>query len=144
MYERMLIKDVVPTINDIHETMGNESVLYFKELQEFLDSSYELNTELRFPFGKNYGWGYKYSHKNKHICYVFFEKDAFTVMIQIGKNELSKLYNKLGDLSPKTNEIWEHRYPCGEGGWLHYRVLNKEDLEDIKSLIIIKKNPIKK
>jgi hypothetical protein len=142
MYERMLNKQKIPTLDEIYKTMGTEKVLFFEELQNFLVGCYELNTELKFPFGNNYGWGYKYSHKSKHLCYVFFEKDAFTVTIQIGKNELTKLYNKLESLSPKAKDMWEHRYPCGDGGWLHYRILNEKDLEDIKEFIIIKKTPI--
>jgi Protein of unknown function (DUF3788) len=100
-------------------------------------------SELRFPFGNNYGWGTKYSHKYTQLCYVLFEKGAFTITIQLGKNQLPKLHEKLSAFSPKTNELWKNRYPCGEGGWIHYRVLDQEDLNEIKELIIIKRKPIK-
>lgn len=143
MYERMLNKEIVPTTNDIYKTMGKEATVIFEELNDFMISSYDLSFELKFPFGNKYGWGYKISHKSKHLCYVFFEESAFTVMIQIGKNELKRLYDKFDDLSSKAKEMWEKRYPCGEGGWLHYRVLCNNDLNDIKTLISIKKSPIK-
>jgi len=73
---------------------------------------------------------------------VLFEKGAFTITIQLGKNQLPKLHEKLSAFSPKTNELWKNRYPCGEGGWIHYRVLDQEDLNEIKELIIIKRKPI--
>lgn len=143
MHERILNKSVRPTKNDIYGLMGTEAVILFEKLNDFLTNSYDITVELKFPFGNNYGWSYKISHKRKHLCYVFFEKGAFTVLIQIGKNDVKKLYSKFEDLSLKGKDMWEHRYPCGEGGWLHYRVLDTNDLEDIKILVSIKKNPIK-
>jgi hypothetical protein len=87
-------------------------------------------------------WGYKYTHGNKHLCYLFFERGGFTIMIQIGKNELKKLYDGLDLMLPKTRQLWENRYPCGEGGWLHYRVETGNELNDVKKLIAIKKKPV--
>lgn len=143
MYERVLDNNRQPTKREIYETVGSDRVELLKELEQFLSDNYDLVSELRFLFGNNYGWGTKYSHKNKHLCYVFFEKGAFTITIQLGNNQLPKLYEKLSALSPKTNELWNNRYPCGEGGWIHYRVLDQEDLNEIKELIIIKRKPIK-
>ncbi|WP_066498183.1 DUF3788 domain-containing protein [Abyssisolibacter fermentans] len=143
MFERMLNKEKIPSMEEIYETIGNESVLLFEALEEFLKDSYSLSTELRFPFGNNYGWGNKYSHKSKHLCYVFFETGAITVLIQIGKGELSKLNKQISEFIPKTKELWEKRYPCGAGGWINYRVQNTDELEDVKKLLAIKKAPIK-
>jgi hypothetical protein len=142
MYERMLDTDRQPTLEEIHETIGSNGVKLLEELEGFLTNHYDLLSEVRFPFGNNYGWGMKYSHKSKHLCYIFFEKGAFTVTIQLGKKELPALQEKLPALSPKTNEIWENRYPCGDGGWIHYRVLIQLDLQDIKELITVKIKPM--
>ncbi|MDH5440430.1 MAG: DUF3788 domain-containing protein [Candidatus Bathyarchaeota archaeon] len=141
MYERMLNKEAKPSLIDMYSVIGNDGTRLLKELDEFLRSSYDIVSEIKFPFGSNYGWGIKYSHKAKHLCYMFPENGAFTVTIQIGKKELPKLNKKMSSFCQKTKELWEHRYPCGEGGWLHYRVLNVHELEDIKELIRIKKNP---
>jgi hypothetical protein len=144
MYERMLNKDNKPLLEDMYHVIGRDGTELLKELIRFLDSSYDIVAEIKFPFGNQYGWGIKYNHKAKHLCYVFPEEGGFTVTIQIGNNELPKLYKKLAFFCPKTKELWEHRYPCGEGGWLHYRVSNTQECEDIKELIKIKKNPCKR
>lgn len=144
MYERLLDKNREPTLKEIYETIGSEEVKLLEEFEGFLYNNYELLSELRFPFGNDYGWGIKYSHKSKHLCYVFPEKGAFTVTIQLGKNELPRLNEKLPVLLPKTNELWKNRYPCGDGGWIHYRVLKQAELNDVKELISIKKKPIKR
>ncbi|MGQ9691179.1 MAG: hypothetical protein ACUVQY_07965 [Thermoproteota archaeon] len=31
----------------------------------------------------------------------------------------------------------KNRYPCGEGGWMHHRVLFQRELEDVEELIKI-------
>lgn len=143
MYERMLNKDVKPTIDEICSTIGEEGTKHWRLLDEFFNSSYDIDSDIRFPFGNNYGWGVRYKHKSKTLCYMFPEKGAFTVFFQIGKSEVSKMIDKLDGFLPRTKVIWEKRYPCGDGGWLHYRVLCSEEIEDIKELMRIKKKPIK-
>jgi hypothetical protein len=143
MYERMLNKEIAPSLTDIYGVIGSSEISLFEEFDQFLRCSYDIVSEIRFPFGDHYGWGIKYSHRTKHLCYVFPENGAFTVTIQIGKSELAKLYGKLPSFLPKTKELWENRYPCGAGGWLHYRVLDIQEIADIKELIRIKKSPAK-
>lgn len=71
---------------------------------------------------------------------MFFERNSFTVTITIGKNELQRLYQELNNMLPKTKELWKNRYPCGDGGWIHYRLEDNNELLDIQKLICIKKN----
>ena len=142
MYERMLEKGITPSAEKIAETLGEGALGRLEELEAFLGAHYDLARELRFPFGSQYGWGYKYAHKSKHLCYAFFEKGAFTVTIQLGDREVPAVTAKLPELLPITKQLWEHRYPCGEqGGWIHYRVLDRDQLRDVLELIRIKKAP---
>lgn len=142
MYERMLNKLNKPSITEIHEYIGENSFLLLNNFEEIMKQRYDLKTELRFPFGNNYGWGYKYSHKTKHLCYFFFEKDAITFMLQIGGDLVQKLEEVLLECLPKTKSYWDNRYPCGEGGWIHYRVFNGEELNDVVRLLNIKQKPV--
>jgi len=143
MYERLLDKNIMPSAEEITAYIGRQSSELLEALEKSLNERYDIVKELKFPFGNSYGWGYKYSHKTKHLCYIFFEKDAITVTIQIGSNEVSKLNEQLKDFLPKTKKLWEERYPCGAGGWIHYRVLAEDELTDILKLIAIKKKPVK-
>lgn len=144
MYERMLQKEVKPSLNDIYNIIGSDETNLLKDLDDFMRLSYDMVSEIRFPFGNKYGWGIKYSHRTKHLCYIFPETGSFTVTIQIGEKELTRLHEKLESFLPKTKELWNHRYVCGEGGWLYYRVFSFKEIEDIKELIKIKKSPIEK
>ncbi|MBN2442721.1 MAG: DUF3788 domain-containing protein [Spirochaetales bacterium] len=143
MFERLLNKEKEPTQEEIQQHLGKTHFNLLTDLETFLKNNYDINSALKFPFGNNYGWGNKYSHKSKHLFYLFFERQAFTITIQIGKNELKRFYDTFDDLSPKTRTLWESKYPCGEGGWIHYRVTTEDELVDAVKLIKIKKPPIK-
>lgn len=145
MYERMLNKDSLPSESEIMDTIGERGRELLTKLEQELALRYALVRELRFPFGGSYGWGYKYSHKSAHLCYVFFETGAFTVTLQIGDKQSVAVEEKAAGMLPKTQELWHNRYPCGEtGGWVHYRVLNEPELRDVLVLIGIKKPAIHK
>ncbi len=143
MYKRLLDKNTSPSSDFIREYIGMESNNMLLQFEEFLKQNYQLTRELKFPFGNHYGWGYKYSHKTSHICYAFFEEGAFTVTIQLGDNCVSKLEQIKSGLSLKGIELWRNRYPCGSlGGWIHYRVLDQNDLKDVIEFIKVKKKPV--
>jgi hypothetical protein len=143
MYERMLNKMNIPTMDAIQETIGKAALDKLNQFESFLMELYDLHRELKFPFGNNYGWGYKYSHKNKHLCYLFFEQGGFTIFTQIGDKQVSEMENKLVLLSDKAKSIWSSRYPCGEhGGWINYRVIREEDIMEALEFIKVKVKPI--
>jgi hypothetical protein len=141
MYERMLDKEKRPTRGEMEKTMGVAAGRLWSRLETFLKKSYDLRTEVRFPFGNNYGWGLKYSHRSKHLFYLFPESGSFTVMIQIGGPEVEGLGKLLPALLPKTRDLWDKRYPCGAGGWIHYRVFSARELDDVIELVKLKKKP---
>ncbi len=143
MYERLLDKNHEPSIVEIEEYLGRESSKRLISFEKHLQTQYHLTKELRFPFGNNYGWGYKYAHKASHLCYVFFEKGAITVTIQIGDKQVAALESILSELSKKAQELWTTRYPCGDsGGWIHYRILRDDELPDVYGFINAKKKPV--
>jgi hypothetical protein len=145
MYERLLDKSAPPDDNFVKEYLGTESYGFLLQLEKHLNDYYDLKKDLKFPFGSRYGWGYKYSHKSSHLCYVFFEAGAFTVTLQLGDSCVSAVQKMLPTLSKKANRLWQNRYPCGkQGGWIHYRVTDRNDLGDIFELIKAKKKPVRK
>ncbi len=144
MFERLLDKKHSPSPDFIRDYIGTESYALLLQFEDILNNNYHLTKELKFPFGNNYGWGYKYSHKSSHLCYAFFESGAFTITLQIGNNCISNINQIIPCLSSKGVELWNNRYPCGmQGGWIHYRVLGKNDLNDIFEFIKIKSKPAK-
>ncbi len=145
MYDRMTDKSKAPGIADIENFIGKDSMRRLIYLEKMLHDRYVLSREKRYPFGASYGWGYKYSHRTAHLFYLFFEKDALTATLQIGDKEVPALLEQLQLFSPKAQALWETRYPCGKnGGWIHYRILSDDELDDVVGLIAVKKKPLKK
>ena len=141
MYERMLDKANEPTIKEIATYIGKNSNGLLNKLDIALNERYDLIRELRFPYGKDYGWSYKYAHKSKHLCDLFFEKGAITMQIQIGGDSAEKLDDSIDVFLPITKKLWEEKYPCGKGGWIIYRIEDNKMLEDALKIIAIKKKP---
>ena len=81
--ERLANKEVMPTEEIINHFLGEKNVCRLWSFEEMLCKNYELNRELKFPFGKNYGWAYRYTHKKTLLLYVFIEKDGFCCTLSI-------------------------------------------------------------
>lgn len=123
---RMLDKATEPSAEDIALHLGG-SAARLEKLEAMLGDRYALSRELRFPFGNEYGWGYKYNHGKKHLLYIFFEAGAFTCTFQIGDAAVDAVRQSLDSLLPRSRETWENSYLSGKnGGWLHYRILHDE------------------
>jgi len=117
MYERMLTKQEIPTMEDLVRHCGINGELY-RELNDFLAKEWDTQQQIRFPYGNSYGWGVKHSRKNKLICDIFAEDQAFTLMLRMDNRQFEGVYQ---ELLPYTREVIDGRYPCGDGGWIHYR-----------------------
>ena len=139
MYERMLDKSIIPSFDDMVRYTGKQGPLY-KKFGQLLDQICPVQTAIRFPYGKRYGWSVCYRKQgkaNKHICDAFAEADAFTVHFRISNAEIGTVYDKLSGYS---QTICDNKYPCGDGGWLSYRVLSKGNLSDVLMILSARLN----
>lgn len=139
MYERLTQKTEIPYEELIRSWIGKEASERIDRFESKLSCRYDLKKLLQFPFGKPYGWCWRYCHKSKPLCYLFFEKGAFTVTISLSDGVFAGKEKLIEGMLPKTKDLWEKRYPCGKcGGWLHYRVLSDEELQDVIDLVEIR------
>lgn len=134
MYERMLNKQEKPTIDDMAAYCG-ENAERFTLLNKWLSKTYETVQKITFPYGNKYGWGIAHRKKQKLICNVFAENNSFTVMMRLSDQQFSSVYSQL---QKYTQEYIDCRYPCGDGGWIQYRITDKEHLSDIQKLLSLK------
>lgn len=137
MYERMLNKQIVPSFGDLIAYCGKCGTLW-EDLDSWIKNKYTATTEIRFPYGNNYGWGIKYSKGSKHICDIFAENGSFTVFVKINNKAFASIQSSLSDYS---KEIYENKYPCGDGGWIRYRITDSNYMEDAKRFINAKIEP---
>ena len=140
--ERLVNKVTVPNRETINHFMGEESINRLSLFEKMLQEKYDLICELKFPFGKSYGWAYRYTHKKTLLLYVFIEKNGFCCTLSINDNGAGNVAEIINTMLPQTKELWKNRYPCGtEGGWVHYSVVNNEELKDIIQLVSCKVKP---
>ena len=130
MYERMLNKQEKPTFDEMKIYCG-ENAERFSLLNEWITVNFSTEQTIAFPYGNNYGWGISHRKKKKLICNVFAEDNAFSVMIRLSDKQCEAVYGKI---KKYTQEFIDDRYPCGDGGWIHYRVLSEEHVEDVQIL----------
>lgn len=131
MYERMLDKQSKPDERAMRDYCG-ENGARFEALNALLAERYHTSREIRFPYGSRYGWCVTHRLGRKLVCDVFAEAGAFCVMLRLTGAGFAAAY---GDVSAAARDAIDHKYPCGDGGWLHYRVANDEALADAERLL---------
>ena len=140
---RLLEKAHQPTEEFIQSYIGNNSWQRLMRFENLLRERYALNREMKFPFGNNYGWSFRYTHNKTLLLYAFFEEDSFCCTISVGGKGAMEVESMFHEFNPKLQAKWENRYPCGYhgdyyGGWIHYSVDSDDELPDIIRLVGIK------
>lgn len=142
---RMKDKLYQPTEELVTFFMGEEAWARLMKFESMLKENYSLNREMRFPFGSNYGWGFRYTHKNSLLLHVFFEEGGFCCTISINDAGAPKVDSMFDSLHPELQTCWVDRYACGEkGGWLHRSVESDDELPDLVRLLSAKVKPVKR
>lgn len=134
MCERLLDKQTTPTMETLALYCGGSGGM-FLQLNAELSDIYGTSQEIRFPYGKQYGWCVTHRRKKKHICDIFAENGAFTVMTRLSNRQFAELYEQLGT---RGREAVDQKYPCGEGGWVRCRVAEERHLEDARLFLAAK------
>ena len=134
MYERMLDKQAKPTMAEMTAYCGSCAEL-FTMMNAWLTHEYGTVQSITFPYGNHYGWGIAHRKRQKLICHVFAEENAFTVMIRLSDEQFESVYSQV---HRETQEQIDHKYPCSNGGWIHYRVTCGERIKDIQKLLTVK------
>lgn len=129
MYERLKDKNNKPTLEESMSFIGAAKEL-FDNIDRFLVN--ELNAEKEIKFAAHDRcWGMDYRIKKDVISMLYFEKDAFTVVVRLDREGIESAYN---DLSSYTKECIENS-PFRHRGYIEYRVLNAGQLADIKTIL---------
>lgn len=134
MYERMLNKSEQPQHAEMSEHCGACEGLY-TELNAWLSDTCNTEQCITFPYGNQYGWGIAHRKKKKLMCNVFPEAGAFTVMMRLSDAQYASLYDQL---QPYAKEYIDNKYPCGNGGWIQYRVCEEAHMADVQKLLSLR------
>lgn len=130
----MLDKQNRPTFDDMAAYCGKGRELFIR-INKWLSNVCNTTQEISFPYGNNYGWAVAHRKKKKLICNVFPENGAFTIMIRLSNQQFLLVYDRM---EKETQECIDNKYPCSDGGWLHYRVTGEAPYCDIQKMLEVK------
>lgn len=138
--ERMIGRDLEPSKNQIFEFMGPKATKLWNNLHEFLAKNYDFQPELSY-WGDKYGWTIRYRKSGKTLTAFYPEKGGFTVQIILGKKEVEKLQSMRKELSPELVKLFDETEQLHDGRWLWIAQPGIGTVEEIKTLIQLKRRP---
>ncbi|MCL2373319.1 MAG: DUF3788 domain-containing protein [Defluviitaleaceae bacterium] len=141
---RLFDKTKPPSEGDIKAFIGQNAWRQLMKFEDMLQERYNLNREIKFPFGNNYGWSFRYCHNKTLLLYVFFEEGGISCTLSVSDKGVAHVEDVLASLQPDIQQLWNNRYPCGDiGGWIHCSIEEDAELPDIVSLLGAKVKPRK-
>ncbi len=142
MYSRLSDKNCVPTETEIINYIGEKAAVAWNEIRDFLEQNYDFQPELNYG-GANYGWAIRYRRSGRSLCTFYPEKDAFTILIVLGRKEAQKAIENISIFQEDIVDLITGTTQLHDGRWLWIRVIDESITNDIKELIKIKKKPKK-
>lgn len=137
MYDRARNPSTADFISFIAEV---NAISVWKQLQDFLETDYELSKENLY-YGDKYGWLVRYRKGKRTIVSLFPEKGSFSFLIVYGKKEIDVFQSRKREFSPLIIKIFDKTEKLHDGKWLWIRIKDSSLLDDLKRLVIIKQRP---
>lgn len=109
------------------------------ELERKLSIDYVIE-KIIIQDSKSAGWGVNYRVGKNSLCYIHPEINGLFIAVQIREAVIENIKAQLSDYALK---VWENRYPCGEGGWMWYRLTQSNQIDEVRLLLNNKIRPIK-
>lgn len=81
---------------------------------------------------------FRFYHNGKYIAYCNVHDGCFDVMMRYTAPDILKISEIIGTMSDYAKEVWEDKYPCSTGAWIHYYVSNEDTYNEAIKLIDIK------
>ena len=135
MYERLVDKNTIPSMEEFVSHIGSCKELFFN-IQLLLTD--ELGAEMKFGFSRDSSlraWGTDFKRKSKYLCTIIAEKDAFLVVMRLTDDQIKIAYD---EVLPYAQECLNNYQRTSNGGWVQCRVLNTEQLDDVKKILRIR------
>jgi hypothetical protein len=126
-----------PTEQDVLKLVGRKAALW-SELRAYVKKHYDHSPILSVG-KKECEWTIRYRKGGKTLVALMPEKDGFCVLVVLGREEVAKV--KTLKLSKYTKDVFLNAKQFHDGKWLWLWPGTKNDIEDIKMLLSIKRVP---
>jgi hypothetical protein len=129
-----------PSEKGVTAALGRSRAAW-KRLREFLAEHYGLDGEWAYYGGKS-GWVLRYRKGGKALTTLSPFKGYYTVQIVLGEADYEKA--REAALGERTREAIETAHPYHDGRWLFPEVRSLKDLDDVMTLLLVKRKPANK
>ena len=131
-----------PTLSDIGAWVKNP---LFEELTVWMVETYQVEPSVEFSrCSMDRGWNIKYKKGSKALCVLYVRQGWFTAMVTLGAKQVAALEAILPTFSAAFQKLYGETPPFNSGKWLVIDVKQPEQLEEVKRLILMKAQPVKK
>jgi hypothetical protein len=125
-------KQKPPQPDEINKAIGACLPLW-DEMLVHLRETYRLREELKFLYGKNCGWGFRFQVKSKLLACLYPARGRFTVQVILNPAEVEAALAM--NLEEAVTQAIEAATPYPEGRWLFISVESQDSLRDIIRLL---------
>jgi len=130
-------KEIIPNDEDL-ESVLKGSLDIWNDLISFLEKEYgTLNEEWKF-YSKKAGWSLRVSSKKRNLLFLIPNDTYFIATVNMGV-KVSKIVLDL-DISESTKNLIKEAKKYREGISILINIKNKEDLEDVKTILNVRDN----
>ena len=132
-----------PASTDVEHLIGQELYCVWTSLCQLIEQKYEMERLWNKGY-KAWDYEYKYRRGGKTLCALYAKKNAFGFMIVFGKAEREKFETQRELFSKEMQEIYDNATTYHDGKWMMLEPKDTAMLNDIESLLLIKRKPNKK
>jgi len=127
-----------PTMDEGFAAVGAKQLLW-ESLTQFIADNYRIKGDFAF-YRKNYGWALRFRKGGKALVSMYPGKNGFTVQIVIGRIQTEKAFRL--NLGKNVKKILRDAHQFPEGRWLFIEIRSKQDLQDVRELLLLKLRPV--
>jgi hypothetical protein len=113
----------------------------WKRLREFLTENYGLDGEWVY-YGRKAGWVLRYRKGGKALTTLSPYKGYFTVQVVLGEADYERA--REATLGESTRAAIDEARAYHDGRWLFLKVKSLKDLDDVTTLLLVKRKPVKR
>lgn len=124
-----------PSAEEIRAAVGSKQAAW-EDLSQFARQNYADQEELKFLYGKNYGWALRFLSRGKMVINLYPADGSFTAQINLPEFAVQKALGM--DIGAHVRQVLETAHPYPEGRWLFIPVQTERDLADVKRLLALR------
>ena len=124
-----------PSQAEIRNMMG-AGLTYWDELVQFVCEKYAPDEEIRFMYGKKYGWALRFQIRGKLLTSFFPTAGGLTVQINLGPAAVDRALEM--NLGENVLSVINRATAYSEGRWLFIPVKTQQDIQDIQHLLVLR------